>query len=880
MADEPDQDPWYWSHEILRDVLNDRAERYRDTRSKLKYHLRHAGLLNIDELREMVCESNTDGRSVLLLTEPGLLRLRPQRELFCYIALAEILRPLSSQYESAVQQLLRDSTAVSQLNTHTGETLVEVENGKKRRRLAPTAVDPSTIGLGDASNLVFAEAAQTPPSDIDSDDDDDNDELEFCYLNQVDTRDPREQMTAYKTLLRDLALIQEAMEIVSLPALGEPESESDESQNEMDEAEEDNEDQIDFSSLLKEMEEQYKQQWRSKKLPTLERRAHKIYFEGGKHRLRSELVIEAKRWREHLDQRLSQIKEALLSGDISQVEEFKRLCTGMETTVCDILEKDWRIALWQGEEPPAPTSRHSATSVAKEMLTIQDHTANQDGREKKAIGEDGFIVQDEAKLGYGRRCKNSLLTSLGKDPGHNRLDSGFFDGRSNSPICTPVKERFLSDFIDTLDDPVSLDLKNRSDIMNIKAFSRRFELEGSPGSAYNIRSDDAPDEMDISDPEPEDMEWDPQVAEAEIESQQSEHSQSPVPAGKPRDPVLIELSSSPPESSVRTSPIPVVRTTTQASGTSESKLNPLKAPVNEIYGWSWEKLENDNDGIRTVLKVVFTILRKPERTSIGKLLTNDREHLDDHVRKVYMILGNPKSCPETHLTTVDLETSDAFFLLARLYACWFDTTHVYMEGEPVPDDTLRAISSATLYEQNEDFDRFKGSTRAALSHFKCLEEDSSASGPSPSDIVISTSSGEDFERVGSEEDYDESEDDLRASQGKRKRPIPQSLQAKTLQVSAQKRAEQASKTTLKIRMPKPHFSESDQGFSEYVVNSGRLHGLAKIFIDSHVGLHLKAHQLEGIQFMWREIVTVNDSDESMEGCLLAHVMGLGKTMQA
>jgi hypothetical protein len=49
-----------------------------------------------------------------------------------------------------------------------------------------------------------------------------------------------------------------------------------------------------------------------------------------------------------------------------------------------------------------------------------------------------------------------------------------------------------------------------------------------------------------------------------------------------------------------------------------------------------------------------------------------------------------------------------------------------------------------------------------------------------------------------------------------------------------------------------------------------------IYLDPHIGERVKPHQLRGIQFMFREIVR----NERPEGCLLAHTMGLGKTMQA
>lgn len=48
-----------------------------------------------------------------------------------------------------------------------------------------------------------------------------------------------------------------------------------------------------------------------------------------------------------------------------------------------------------------------------------------------------------------------------------------------------------------------------------------------------------------------------------------------------------------------------------------------------------------------------------------------------------------------------------------------------------------------------------------------------------------------------------------------------------------------------------------------------------IYLHPHIGQLVKPHQLTGIQFMWRELIEA----DKPQGCLLAHVMGLGKTMQ-
>ena len=70
------------------------------------------------------------------------------------------------------------------------------------------------------------------------------------------------------------------------------------------------------------------------------------------------------------------------------------------------------------------------------------------------------------------------------------------------------------------------------------------------------------------------------------------------------------------------------------------------------------------------------------------------------------------------------------------------------------------------------------------------------------------------------------------------------------------------------------FNEEDP--SKMIVNVGKFDEQKFIFLNMTIGQRIQPHQNEGVQFMWRELVT---DHESLQGCLLAHTMGLGKTMQ-
>ncbi|RIA90458.1 P-loop containing nucleoside triphosphate hydrolase protein [Glomus cerebriforme] len=58
-----------------------------------------------------------------------------------------------------------------------------------------------------------------------------------------------------------------------------------------------------------------------------------------------------------------------------------------------------------------------------------------------------------------------------------------------------------------------------------------------------------------------------------------------------------------------------------------------------------------------------------------------------------------------------------------------------------------------------------------------------------------------------------------------------------------------------------------------IINLGHHDDEDHIYIPDDIGSKLKAHQIEGVRFLWKNIIMFN------KGCVLAHSMGLGKTFQ-
>lgn len=68
--------------------------------------------------------------------------------------------------------------------------------------------------------------------------------------------------------------------------------------------------------------------------------------------------------------------------------------------------------------------------------------------------------------------------------------------------------------------------------------------------------------------------------------------------------------------------------------------------------------------------------------------------------------------------------------------------------------------------------------------------------------------------------------------------------------------------------------------SEILINPLRGDTHDPIYIPNDIGQHLKKHQVAGVRFMWREVTAGAQYGAQSGGCILAHTMGLGKTLQA
>ncbi|TAQ85177.1 hypothetical protein B7494_g6506 [Chlorociboria aeruginascens] len=61
-----------------------------------------------------------------------------------------------------------------------------------------------------------------------------------------------------------------------------------------------------------------------------------------------------------------------------------------------------------------------------------------------------------------------------------------------------------------------------------------------------------------------------------------------------------------------------------------------------------------------------------------------------------------------------------------------------------------------------------------------------------------------------------------------------------------------------------------------IINDSKFDDQGCVYVNEKTAPRIKPHQIEGIRFLWNQIMT---NGKEPQGCLLAHTMGLGKTMQ-
>lgn len=133
--------------------------------------------------------------------------------------------------------------------------------------------------------------------------------------------------------------------------------------------------------------------------------------------------------------------------------------------------------------------------------------------------------------------------------------------------------------------------------------------------------------------------------------------------------------------------------------------------------------------------------------------------------------------------------------------------------------------------------------------------------------------------VGPDDLDDPSVDVTQSSSKPRKRAAREIVQNKEgleLRELEKKRAEEYEARAAKNLRLATLSSTMTEGEARLIINESKQDDQPFIYISKKIGERIKDHQIKGVRFLWNQIILNADL---RQGCLLAHTMGLGKTMQ-
>jgi len=583
--------------------------------------------------------------------------------------------------------------------------------------------------------------------------------------------------------------------------------------------------------------------WRTKKLPLREHnKAWSVWRKARTHSGRDALIATAKSDIASLHQRLEKLKVSIAQEVWHKEANVVRQCAICEETVWQLEEHSWKISVWQ--RPTAPA--RNGTKIKVKRKTASVHASDEEGitldsEPEKASGSDmgDFIQIDEADVPH----------HIGLTANQRKLETLNHDAPPEQALSLPYG---------TADKDMDID-RAESDENEGPSVQEDAAMSDEPVPADNVSRESS--ELF--------------VGEAKTEPE-TRHSPNPTKKDKPS--TIVDLTGD-----GESSDEPIVDLTTPKDDSLYDGL-PEQATDEQIAAWSWRRLEERQDRKRIVIKIVRSI-QKAQFSAIRRRLQGlkqrNQRDFQDELKRTLTSISKDQTRPPGMLQ----QDYDLLYTITKLFMCWIHASYRYWTMKTVPSSAIAETRQECLkniqpfttllmfivrYDLNPiraTFPRFKDFNAEQKPSEALLTSGVSGSTTSPPHPLL----------VDSESDEVPPEQETPA---KVRRRIVKDKQAMNKRLNAQARMQSQVDRSSQLKTVLGHdMVDGDRGI---IVNPEQPEENAYIYIDPHseIARAIKPHQVDGVQFMWREIVSAAKDEGEMNGCVLAHTMGLGKTMQA
>lgn len=657
-------------------------------------------------------------------------------------------------------------------------------------------------------------------------------------------------------------------------------------------------------SVVDEAVAEIKQEWRDTKLVKAQSKAYRLWMQAAKKKSRREELAYVNREKARFEKMQAKIKRALADEVWRTPADIKKQCQSIELAVFQYEEFDYfNQVLLQDHPPqrPAPAAPALGKPRARQSQASEESGEEVLDSESELIEEDGHFLVDESSRSGSIHHKpdpdwNPIMPQTSKGVGTR--------SSTRDPSSTPFEATGegigSAMLVDTHANGNDADVESEISGDEIVTPGRRRKKHGanatmsskragisSPGSVISLPSrprsrepesansdldrplrlphtkhvrkgqtEDEPVDLTFSSPahETPSTDFDVHTPELNPDPVQTEEKR------KDRDSSVVSLSSSSTVDSV------------QLASEDDSGL-PSIEDVQGLLTADWSAIEALCDHRRALAKAVYGL----GTDCLIHLSKYARLQSTSSKRTGAIFQGLLYSNDHRHggrLLGIDMRHANYNQFLALLYV-----TYVWGQNMMEGGEFTQAHRDRVREEMHETVDPFYHLLSEIIQNF--MHKD----GPSlRQESIKKRKRGHPQADFDAEMSDDQTQSDAdgegtssdallpdapSSAHKKRKRVVHDSQQAITMRKSDRARIQEQEQRRQQLAMKLAQMAEA--GDHRQPINTIEPY----IYLHPHIAKRVKPHQVNGIQFMWREII----EDPKHQGCILAHTMGLGKTMQ-